>query len=189
MKSATKLALAVAVALLAAWAGFQAGQPTRKQTPGPDASVALTRLLTAPYTDPAGRPRTLASWEGKIRVINLWATWCPPCREEMPAFALIHQQFANKNVQFIGLALDTREAVTNFLRGIPPTYPILVGSTDLIDLTPELGNTAMGLPFTFILDAQGRLVSQKLGLWSEADLRAELQRLTVATPAEQLPRP
>lgn len=178
MKSALRLALAIAVAILAAWAGFQAGKPTLTSAPKPDAPDALARLLAAPYQDLTGRPQSWPQGEGKIRVINLWAAWCPPCRAEMPAFSRIQQQFADKNVQFIGLALDNPEAVSSFLRTTPVSYPVLIGSTDLLDLTASLGNTALGLPFTFILDAQGRQVSQKLGLWPEAELQAELQRLT-----------
>lgn len=189
MKPAVRLTLAIAVAVLAALAGFQAGKPPPASAPKPDAPAALTRLLAAPYQDLTGRPQSLPQWEGKIRVINLWAAWCPPCRAEMPAFSRIQQQFADKNVQFIGLALDNPEAVNSFLRSTPVSYPVLIGSTDLLDLTASLGNTAMGLPFTFILDAQGRQVSLKLGLWPEAELQAELQRLTAPAPSGPSARP
>lgn len=165
----------VAVALIAAWIGYQAGK-RGNDAPPPQDPAALNRLLQAPLAKLDGAPGTLKEWEGKIRVINFWASWCPPCRAEMPAFSRIQQQFSGKNVQFIGIALDAAEPVTTFLRTTPVTYPILLASPALLDLTVPLGNQVQGLPFSIIVDAKGRLAATKLGQWDEAELAGELGR-------------
>ena len=177
MKQPWRGLLIAGVCLLAAWAGYRAGRPTAEPVASQVDSQALSRLLAAPLTDLAGRPHTLAETKGKLRVINFWAAWCPPCRAEMPTFARIQRKFAENDVKFVGIALDEAKPVQEFLTTTPVDYPIFLASTDLLGLSASLGNGPQGLPFTFILDERNAIVATKLGQWQEADLTATLSRL------------
>ena len=102
--------------------------------------------------------------------MNFWASWCPPCREEIPGLIRIQQKLAANGLQVVGIAVDSvdksRQAATEMAIG----YPILVAEVEIIELTRRLGNRAGGLPFTVVLDREGRLVTTHLGLLSEAQL-------------------
>lgn len=175
MKRSLRWLLLIGVSLIAAWAGYRTGQH-QSSPPGDPVQVAgaLQRLFQAPLTDLDGRPQSLPANTGKLLVVNFWASWCPPCRAEMPAFSRIQQKFADKKVQFIGIALDDAEPVKAFLRSTPVNYPILLAQPSLLELTMPLGNKAQGLPFSLIVDGQGRIAATRLGQWSEADLETQL---------------
>ncbi|CAB1370656.1 TlpA family protein disulfide reductase [Denitratisoma oestradiolicum] len=168
------------VVLASTWGGYYYSQHRLLPTDIPAGAVvaeAIPRLLAAPLQDLAGQNRTLAEWRGKILVINLWATWCTPCKDEMPAFSRIHQQLSDNGVQFIGVALDSAEAVRAFSVQYPVSYPLLLGESELGALSTQLGNRVQGLPFTLVLDRQGRAVASRLGRWPEEHLRKQLQSL------------
>ncbi len=170
----------LAVLLLAAgalFAGmqFQGRQLQPAPTPsGPDAQ-ALQRLLQLRLPDVQGRETRLEQWRGKILVVNFWATWCPPCKEEMPAFSRLQQQWRERGVQFVGIAVDSAENVRGFAAATPVAYPLLVGGNGIQELTRELGNQAMGLPFTLVIRADGRVHASKLGSLREAELDSLLR--------------
>lgn len=176
MNGSLRWFLIAAAALIAAWAGYRIGSFQQTTATAPDPQ-ALDRLLAMPVQDLNGKPASLRDGQGKIRVINLWAAWCPPCRAEMPAFSRIHEQLSGKGVQFVGVALDDPSRVNAFLRETPVSYPVLVASPEQLHLSIPLGNSAQGLPFSLIVDANGVQVASKLGQWKETDLEAELQRL------------
>ncbi|GAB2181027.1 TlpA disulfide reductase family protein [Denitratisoma sp. agr-D3] len=177
MKPILRWPLLVGVALLAAWAGYRAGQPQAPVTTPIQDGDALPALLRAPLTDLNGQPSPLPLAPGRLVVINFWATWCPPCRAEMPAFSRIQQTFAGKNVQFVGIALDGVEPVKDFLRVAPVSYPILLAPPERLTMTASLGNGSQGLPFSLIVDGDGKLRASHLGQWQEADLSAQIAAL------------
>jgi thiol-disulfide isomerase/thioredoxin len=171
--------LFTAAAIAAAALGFYFGQP-RIQTPAvveagaQDAAAKLSGLTVA---TPEGQVATLRQWQGKVLVVNFWATWCPPCREEMPEFSRVQEKLADKGVQFVGIGIDTPDNIINFQKTSPVSYPLLMGSYDILRLTTELGNRSSALPFTVILDRQGRLAHTKTGKLSEAELEKLLPPL------------
>lgn len=110
-----------------------------------------------------GKPQLLTHWKGKMLVINFWASWCLPCREEMPVFSNVQQEWGKRNLQFVGIAIDDPEEVISFLNETPVNYPILLGDDTLIDWAGKLGNTAGVLPFSVLVDSQGKIVSTRLG--------------------------
>lgn len=138
-------------------------------------SASLLLALTLP--DLAGAPQSLAQWKGKILVLNYWATWCPPCREEMPAFSRLHERYVDKGVQFIGISVDSTDKIREFQREFPVSYPLLIADVDVMQTSAGIGNPAQALPFTVIFDRAGRLHSTKLGRFSEAALEQRLQDL------------
>lgn len=178
MKAGLRWVFVAAAALLAAFAGYQIGNYQQPQaTPRTEDAQ---QMLAMPVWDLNGKPASLKDGHKGTKgltVINLWATWCPPCRAEMPAFSRISRQFSEKGVQFIGVAVDDLAQVQDFLRETPVSYPILTATPDAVALSAPLGNQAGALPFTVILDAKGRYLAHKLGQWQEAELEAELTRL------------
>jgi len=137
-------------------------------------SLALTSL-TLPDTN--GVNQALGQWRGKVLVVNFWATWCPPCREEMPAFSRLAGQHAANGVQFVGISIDTLNNVIDFQKRTPVSYPLLIGTMETVQNTIPLGNNAQALPFTAIFDRSGVLHSVKLGRLPEAELAHILQVL------------
>lgn len=113
----------------------------------------------------------------KILVLNYWATWCPPCRKEMPLFSQLQAEFANQDVQFIGIAIDDREAVQEFIDSHAVDFTILLGDMQAIALSERMGNRFSALPFTVIVDKGGKIVSSLAGSISERQLRPLLAEL------------
>ena len=157
-------------------------------TPSPDNEPApKMELVTAPESadsvlaltlpDPAGVPQSLSQWKGKILVVNYWATWCPPCREEMPAFSRLHDRYADKGVQFVGISIDSVVKIREFQKEYPVSYPLLIAGDDVLQTSAGIGNPAQALPFTVIFDRAGKLHSSKLGRFSEAALEQQLKDL------------
>jgi thiol-disulfide isomerase/thioredoxin len=168
--------LFMAVAISAAALGFFFGQP-QVDNPPPVPSTSANALAELTLATPDGKPASLGQWSGKVRVINFWATWCPPCREEMPEFSRVQLQLADKGVQFVGIGIDTPDNIINFQKATPVSYPLLMGSYETLKLTVELGNTSSALPFTVILDRQGNIAHRKTGKLSEAELERLLTPL------------
>ena len=121
--------------------------------------------------DLEGRPQKSSGWIGKVLVLNFWATWCPPCRKEMPAFMALQEELGGKGLQFVGIAIDNPDSVREFAESNPINYPILLGSEDAIKLSKVLGNRYQGLPFSVIFDRAGRVIYTRAGELSEDTIR------------------
>jgi thiol-disulfide isomerase/thioredoxin len=161
-----------AVGTLAAAAGFLAGPIVLQSRSG------AAELRSARFTDLSGKPRSVSEWDGRVLVCNFWATWCPPCVEEIPILSAARRDFAAKGVEVVGIALDSNHNVAKFLAKLPVAYPVLVAGLEVLDLLRKLGNPSGGLPFTVILDRVGAVAETKLGTFKEAELRALLARVS-----------
>jgi thiol-disulfide isomerase/thioredoxin len=128
--------------------------------------------------DLEGRPQALAQWRGKLLIVNYWATWCEPCRVEMPGFSRMQEKYRDKGVQIVGISIDTAAKIAEFQRITPVSYPLLIGDVDVMQRSAAFGNTLQALPFTAVFDRQGKLFSTKLGRLAEADLERQLVELT-----------
>ncbi len=162
----------VGAAALAAGVAFQYGR-TRPEPPSGAAAV----LLAATFEDLGGGRRSVGEWRGKVLVVNFWATWCAPCREEIPEFVQLQEQFRDRGVQFVGIAVDQRDAVERFAREFGINYPVLVGSLDAIEVSKAAGNRVGALPFTAILGRDGELAKVHLGKLDAATLSPLLRQL------------
>jgi len=142
--------------------------------------TGATDLLSARFPDLSGRVRRLNEWSGQILVCNFWATWCPPCVEEIPVLGEARRRFAANGVEVVGIAIDSAANVAKFSKKTPLTYPILVADAQGLDLLRKLGNRSGGLPFTVVLDRSGSIVGTKLGAFETAELDMLLRRVTQA---------
>ena len=119
----------------------------------------------------------LNQWLGKVLVVNFWATWCPPCRQEIPGFIRLQERLGMQGVQFIGIALDDADKVATFVQESRINYPILLGSSQAAALSYSSGNQSGGLPYTVLFNRQGNAVATLTGGVSEARLEALLKPL------------
>ena len=117
-----------------------------------------------------GKELALSQWKGKVLVVNFWATWCAPCREEMPMFTRLQQELGPKGVQFVGIAVDQPDKVRQFASDLGLNYPALIGGYGAMELSKSLGNSIMALPFTVIVDRGGRVAHTQLGPLKEQQL-------------------
>lgn len=138
---------------------------------------AAEKLLSLVLPDPSGRPQRLDQWRGKVLVINFWATWCEPCRKEMPTLIKAHKKYASNGVQIVGIALDSVSKVQEFAKSLGVDYPVVIGGLETIEVTRKIGNATGGLPYTVVLDRTGKIVRTRLGGISEAELDAALKPL------------
>lgn len=113
--------------------------------------------------DITGKQRSISEWDGKIRIINFWATWCPPCLKEIPEFIKLQNEFDGKGLQFIGIAIDDKSAVEHYLKSIPINYPMLIAGDEGIELSQQLGNVINAVPFTLIINEQGQIIHRQPG--------------------------
>ena len=166
--------LALAAGLGASWLDRQAA---------PTAEPAVQTLWVQQWPGPDGQPKSLETLRGQITVVNFWATWCAPCVEEMPALSALYQQIQQASgaprprVEFIGVAIDRADQVAEFARRSPVSYPLVVAGAAGSELGRALGNEAGALPFTAVIDSNGRVVERTLGIVNLEKLRTLLNRL------------
>lgn len=134
-------------------------------------------LMAATIPDLQGRPRTLGEWQGSVLVVNFWATWCPPCLKEIPDFIRMQEKLGPRGLQFVGIAADQPEKVREFAAKYRMNYPVLLGEMDVIEIASRAGNAAGGLPFTVILDRQGKWVRSESGALDEQKLTKLIEPL------------
>lgn len=136
--------------------------------PAPAAEASPLPEFTLP--DLPGKPRSISEWKDKVLVINFWATWCPSCREEMPDLAALQQQYAERGVQVIGIAVEDQEPVEEYVDFIKINYPILIAGDRGMALSGRFGNRAEAIPFTAVVDRQGVIRHRQLGKFSQPEL-------------------
>lgn len=155
------------VAFAAAAAGY-AYHVTRTAPAGDEsATAAVAALASATLPDLSGTLQPLEQWRGKVVVVNFWATWCAPCREEIPLFIKLQKKYGERGLQFVGIAIDRPEKVRPYAAELGMNFPVLIGGVDGLDLTRALGNRASVLPFTVIIDRSGKVVSREVGAAKE----------------------
>ncbi len=169
-KLSRRHALYAGVATVAAAAGV--GVALRRHASEAVTPDALQTVWTSEFDTPEGKILKLADFRGKPLVLNFWATWCPPCVEEMPLLDAFFRQNVSKGWQVIGLAIDQPSLVKRFMGQFPVDYPIALGGMNGSELGRLLGNAQGGLPFTVVFDAAGNVKVQKLGKLSADEIKS-----------------
>jgi peroxiredoxin len=168
----------VTVSLLALLAGFYLSARLNTSSP-PTLQIPINQVLVGnqqpdfELLSNTGEFVTSAGFIGKTTLINFWATWCVPCREEMPMLMELHSEYAASGFQVVGIALDEVEPVNRFIKEINISYPILVGEADVMATSAAYGNVTGVLPYSVLVDKEGIIRWQYAG---EVD-RGEISRL------------
>lgn len=171
MSAFWRLALPLALVSLAAgvWLAQRHFAPDTRDT------VAVSALRAASYPDTQGHIQALEQWRHKRLVVNFWASWCAPCREEMPDLDDLARDYREKGVEFVGIAIDTPDNVRDFLHKHPVAYPILVGDGSAHTLARQLGNDTGALPYTLVIERDDTVSLRHLGRLSRETLDAHLR--------------
>ena len=122
-----------------------------------------------------GQQQSFSQWYGKVVLLNFWATWCPPCRREMPDFIDVYNQYKNRDFIVIGVGVDDEQHIRQFVRQLEVNYPILVGGKAAMQVSYQYGNRHGALPYSIIIDKQGIIRYRAGGLISRQQL---LQQIT-----------
>jgi len=170
------LATALTALTAGAWIGYQ------KQSARPAQTMNMTgqgaeQLSEFSFPDVDGNNRNSNEWKDKILIINFWATWCPPCREEMPLFVEMQKRFAGQGVQFVSIAIDEPGLVRDFYDIYEINFPTMIGGVEAIKLANTLGNRFDSLPFTAIFDRNGNSIYIQAGQVTRETLTGKLQAL------------
>ena len=142
------------------------------------AALAPGALMAASFRDPEGRAHSLGEYQGKVVVLNFWATWCAPCREEMPGFERLQARWGSRGVQFIGVSSEDGAKVAQFARTLRITYPLWTGGDEVAELSKRLGNTLGVLPHTVVFEPDGGVATTRVGAYPEAELASVLERIS-----------
>lgn len=129
-----------------------------------------------------GRKSKLSDWKGRVLVVNFWATWCAPCRKEIPEFIRMQSRLGPRGLQFVGIAIDEMDKVKAYAAEVGINYPLLVGEIEAVEASRAFGNELGALPFTVVIDRQGRVVRTELGGTNEAKLGPVVEPLLAAAP-------
>ena len=183
MKSEISRNLLLLAAALAALAAGYFAALWWLRAPAVDTAPGAAVEFRLPDLD--GRERGPAEWRGRVLVLNFWATWCPPCREEIPLFIALQKQHGTEGLQFLGVALDEPEAVRQYVVEMSMNYPTLLGSDDALELMERYGNRSGSLPYSVVFDRGGRIVARKLGAFKRTDLESLLSPLLTGDNAEK----
>ena len=168
----------IAIALVAAAAGFglyhfsaaprvKAPEPeaaTEAAAPAAEPTAAIPEVLPDfTLADIDGQQRSIRSWQGKSMIVNFWATWCAPCRREIPLLKKLQAAHGAEGFQIVGVAVDFREDVLKYAKEIGIDYPLLIGEQEGLDAVNKFGQGSLGFPFTVFTDNQQRIVMFHLG--------------------------
>ncbi len=140
-----------------------AGILSHRLTAETQTAVKKPGLPDITLPDLKGTQRKLSEWQDKVLVLNFWATWCSPCRKEIPEFIKLQTEFGSKGLQFVGIAVEESEPVKEYSDSIGINYPTLIGQVTGINLSIPLGNMISTVPYTVIFDPQGNIVHRQLG--------------------------
>jgi thiol-disulfide isomerase/thioredoxin len=138
-------------------------QPDGSSPTAPGPAVLAERIPQFQLADRDGTMRSLADWQGKSLVVNFWATWCAPCRREIPLLGELQQQYGPAGFQVIGIAADYRDKVIAYADEAGIKYPLLIGEQEALDAAAAFGVDIVGFPFTVFSDSQGRVIACHVG--------------------------
>jgi thiol-disulfide isomerase/thioredoxin len=144
-------------------------------SPAPAVPNAISGFYALNLKNAAGQALDFNRFKGKRVVINFWATWCAPCIEEMPDLDQIAKLVKTKNIEFVGIALDSEAKVSQFALKYPISYPLVVADFAGLEIAHSFGNPSGVLPFTVLMDESGKIVHSKIGQIKQNELKKWLE--------------
>lgn len=152
------------MAIIALTAGILLrGQFQSEPIPSEANKRGVQAIFAASLPDVHGENQAISQWKGNVLVVNFWATWCAPCREEIPEFIEMHAKYHDQGLQFIGIAIDREEKVIAYSKEFRINYPILIGGTGAMALAEATGNAQAALPYTIVINQDGVITNTFLG--------------------------
>ncbi len=136
----------------------------------------LDALWQLVWDDPQGQPVAMQDFKGRPLLLNFWATWCPPCVEELPMLNAFYRERQAQGWAVLGLAVDQPSAVRQFLQRLPLDFPVAMAGLGGTELSKQLGNAKGGLPYTVVFNASGDIAHRKIGQVKPEDLQAWAQQ-------------
>ncbi len=149
----------------------------QRQAPVPPQNSVSTLLFTQTLPDSKGVNQPLSQWRGKTLIVNFWATWCAPCVDEMPELVELQKEQAERNLQIIGIGIDTASNIAEFSSKHKIDYPLYVAGMNGTELSRKFGNQAGGLPYTVLIGPDGQIRKAYLGRLKMEQLRRDLAAL------------
>jgi len=161
---ATLMVAAIMAAVAGLWIGsMQWKQQDRKATdtalddPALNAPLVGQRRPDFRLPDLEGKEHDISEWDGQVVLLNFWASWCPPCQKEIPDFIQVREALAPRGFEVVGIAIDQRDMVQDFVDGLDIPYPILQGEADAAEVSRRYGNSLGGLPYSVLIDRHGKI--------------------------------
>ena len=150
-----------------------------KPSDPPDIVVKSHSLKRQDFSLPDlnGQQQKLSQWNNKVVLLNFWATWCPPCRREMPDFIDVYNQYKDKDFIVVGVGIDDEQKIAPFVKNLGVNYPILVGGRTAMQVSYQYGNNSGALPYSIIIDKQGIIRYRAGGLISKNKLISQIEPL------------
>jgi thiol-disulfide isomerase/thioredoxin len=168
------LLFSVVAIVFAVIGAYFAGQRLKPVTSQPSAA---NQLFAQTLPDTQGNPQSLSQWKGKILLVNFWATWCPPCVEEMPELVELQHEMTSQNVQIIGIGIDSASNIIEFSLKHKIDYPLYIAGMNGSELSKQFGNQSGGLPFTVLVGPDGQVEKTYLGRLKMKQVREDLTAL------------
>ena len=178
-------AAVAAVALATGSALWLLDRPGSAPSKPPIASptISAAALYAATFVDTAGQSQSLGQFQGRLLLLNFWATWCAPCREEMPVLSnTASRSSGSGGLAVVGLSSEAAEAVRHFASDNAVSYPLWTGGAAVDALSERLGNTSGVLPYSVLVGPDGRVLEQKVGPYTQTELDSRLRAIVAAAP-------
>lgn len=172
------------VAVIALAAGLAVAQFLHKPDGEPETAPAAEVIGAMPQQmvefslpDTDGKQRSISEWKGKTILLNFWATWCPPCREEVPLLVEAHEKYKKSGFVVVSVAIDKKQDIQNFIDSYFINYPVLVNEIDNTHLMAKYGNRIATLPYSVMIAPDGRIIANKKGAYKRDELYAILVKM------------
>ena len=126
-----------------------------------------------------GKIRNIKEWDGKVILLNFWATWCPPCLKEIPGFIELQEQYGDQGFQVIGIAVDNEKAVRDYVNEVKINYPVIAAEFEAIELSSRYGNRMGALPYSVIINRESEISNKITGELSKIEAEKLIEKLNI----------